>query len=205
MSLGETLLASKDILNLDNELVDIIVQVQYITRYREYCLGHGYRVTPQEVEIFTLRRLDLEYRLMNRLFGGTIVAEDRRHRTIEISLLIFSVVNLDLITVTAGPFRTLLRQLMKSLEHPNLLSLWWSARKVLLWVLFLGAHISAHPKEQQWFVYRLAQLSPRLGIKGWDDARRMLVGCFYVDRMYEESFRWIWNQASELSCGRIMA
>jgi hypothetical protein len=180
--------------------------VQYITRYREYCLGHGFRVTEQEVEIFTLKRLELEYRIMNRLFGDSRpVDDDPRHQAIEISLLIFSIVNLELLKPSAGPYRTLSKLLRGNLGHPQLLSIWWPALDILMWALFLGAHISSHPKERLWYVYRLAQLPPRMGLQTWDQARQVLTGCFYVDRMYEESFRDIWNEAMGLGCAQIMS
>jgi hypothetical protein len=179
-------------------LIDLVRQVQYITRYREYCLGHGYRVTPQEVEIFTLRRLHLEYRIMRRLFGPDRANEDPRHTSLQISLLIFSIVNLELLTTSAGPFRTLSKLLRASLDRPDILTMWWEAPDVLMWILLMGAHISVHPKERLWYLYRLAPLPARLSLHNWQEARQMLTGCFYVDRLHEDSFIQIWNEVTRM-------
>lgn len=197
-SVGESLIASKDALRLDEELIGLVRQAQYITRYREYCLGHGYRVTSQEVEVFTLRRLDLEYRIMRRLFGPDRGNSYPEHTSIQIAILIFSTVNLELLNASAGPFRTLSKLLRASLESSELLTAWWEAPDVLMWILFMGAHISVHPKERLWYLYRLAPLPARLSLHSWQEAREMLRWCFYVDRLHEDSFIQIWNEATRL-------
>lgn len=67
-----------------------------------------------------------------------------------------------------------------------------------MWVLCLGAHISSGQKERPWFILQLAKGTQILRLQEWEDLRCLLMQFFYLDRVYQESLRMIWDEVQLL-------
>ena len=67
-----------------------------------------------------------------------------------------------------------------------------------MWVLFLGAHMSAGQRERPWFVMNLARGARLLKLDNWVDVRTILLRYFYIDRVYQKSFEEAWQEARML-------
>lgn len=81
---------------------------------------------------------------------------------------------------------------MTALEHSDLESFWYPGHDVLVWALFLGVHISAGRRERPWFIVQLARGARFYAGRSWDEVRTRALGrCFFVERVYGESFREI--------------
>ncbi|KAJ5808725.1 hypothetical protein N7474_009994 [Penicillium riverlandense] len=66
---------------------------------------------------------------------------------------------------------------------------------LLLWMLFIGAACSSYlPTERIFFVSELAAASRLQGINTWQEARPILLGFFYVDRVHLPMLRQIWEE-----------
>lgn len=65
---------------------------------------------------------------------------------------------------------------------------------MLLWALFLGAHMSLGERERPWFVNMLAVVAQTIQLHGWLQLRALLARFYYVDRVFQEPFRRIWDE-----------
>jgi len=119
------------------------------------------------------------------------------------------------------PSQAIIRRLNKALkaalewseaEHS---SFWKPYPKLLMWVLFIGAHSSPSPpsssgsaavgtgdeqrdeegKVRRWFVFRLRRVArDKLRLRGWEEVRKILKQHFYIDRVYRKSLMKIWEE-----------
>ncbi|OQD87255.1 hypothetical protein PENANT_c006G05815 [Penicillium antarcticum] len=68
-------------------------------------------------------------------------------------------------------------------------------RDLLIWQLFMGAVCSATlPAERVFFVSELAAAVRLQGISTWQEARALLLGFFYVDRVHLSMLRQVWDE-----------
>lgn len=96
--------------------------------------------------------------------------------------------------------RCLIEDLRTALEATDLHSCWGTAaNKALLWVLFVGAHMSFGQRERPWFVVALARVVTTLELRDWMHVRGLLIRFYYSDRVFQESFRKIWEEVGILN------
>ncbi|KAJ5750461.1 hypothetical protein N7533_007489 [Penicillium manginii] len=79
-------------------------------------------------------------------------------------------------------------------------------RDLLIWLLFVGAACSqVMPLERTFFVSELATACRLHGVTSWQEARSILLGFFYVDRVHLPMLRQIWQEVqlqSDFSAAR---
>ena len=92
-----------------------------------------------------------------------------------------------------------MEDLKAALEATDLQSCWGIANEAFLWVLFVGAHMSFGQRERPWFVVALARVVPTLKLHDWIQVRNLLTRFYYSDRVFQESFRNIWEEAAMLT------
>jgi hypothetical protein len=94
-------------------------------------------------------------------------------------------------------------------------SFWKPYPKLLMWVLFIGAHASPSPSPssagavagaedeqrdeegevRRWFIFRLRRVArDKLCLREWEEVRKILKRHFYIDRVYRRSFMEIWEE-----------
>lgn len=94
--------------------------------------------------------------------------------------------------------RCLIEDLKQALDATDLGSCWGNASTALLWVLFQGAHLTFGERERPWFVAYLAKTSRQLRLRNWMQVRSILVRFYYVDGVFQDSFRKIWEEVELL-------
>jgi hypothetical protein len=132
---------------------------------------------------------------------------------LRVSLLLFFYANWRMHEPTSPIMRTLSSQLKDSLDaytsvhcaiftytiphtySPTTDPYGSAVHGLLIWILCLGAHASAGQRERPWFVLQVAVGSRVLGLRRWEDLRRLVLGFFYSDEVYGESFREIWDES----------
>ncbi|KAJ5103261.1 hypothetical protein N7532_003790 [Penicillium argentinense] len=68
-------------------------------------------------------------------------------------------------------------------------------RDLLIWLLFIGAACSqVMPSERTYFVTELATACRLHGVTSWQEARSILLGFFYADRVHLPMLRQIWQE-----------
>jgi hypothetical protein len=86
--------------------------------------------------------------------------------------------------------------LQASLQKTDLPSFWSPYSSLLLWVIFVGVHVSRTKKERPWFVFYLARGVKLLEIQTLDQLRDVLSRFFYLDRLFGKSLTKIWEEVS---------
>jgi hypothetical protein len=69
-----------------------------------------------------------------------------------------------------------------------------SAPELLLWVLFIGSEGAKGHPSRTWYLSRLANVGQYLMLSSWEDARDLLKGFFYVDRVVATPLEQLWNE-----------
>ncbi|KAJ5574381.1 uncharacterized protein N7459_008808 [Penicillium hispanicum] len=68
-------------------------------------------------------------------------------------------------------------------------------RDLLIWLLFMGAICSqAMPSERAYFVSELVDAARLHGVNSWQEARSILQGFFYTDRVHLPMLRQVWHE-----------
>jgi hypothetical protein len=68
-------------------------------------------------------------------------------------------------------------------------------RDLLIWLLFIGAACSqCLPTERAYFVSELATALRLHGVSSWQEARSILLGFFYADRVHLPMLRQVWQE-----------
>jgi hypothetical protein len=117
------------------------------------------------------------------------------------------------------PSRAIIHRLNKALKatlawsEAKDCSFWTSYPKLLMWVLFIGAHSSPPSSSggavggaedgqrdeegevRRWFVFQLRRVArDQLCLSGWEEVRKILKQHYYVDRVYRMSLMKIWEE-----------
>jgi len=70
------------------------------------------------------------------------------------------------------------------------------ASLLCLWIVFLGGSVVAGTKDRTWFVARLARMIMEMQICSWEDAKSLLMGFLWLDRVHESPCKNMWDEAS---------
>ena len=138
-------------------------------------------------------RVNIDHRLLSYPFDhyGT-------HRPIQEAIrqafVTFSSAHYCVVQPSSKIARCYVEDLQNALTMTDLKSCWGTASRALLWVLFQGAHLTFAQRERPWFVTALARVSQSLQLQTWIQTRAILVRFYYVDRVFQESFRKIWEE-----------
>lgn len=88
-----------------------------------------------------------------------------------------------------------IQALRAALEATIPTGLFTLCRDLLIWLLFIGAACSqALPSERAYFVSELAIAARLHGVGSWHEARSILLGYFYADRVHLAMLRQIWQE-----------
>ena len=108
---------------------------------------------------------------------------------------------------------TALKTALERLEAKHS-SFWKPYPKLLMWILFIGAHASPCPSPsppvavagaedeqgneegevRRWFIFQLRRVAKdKLCLRGWEEVRKILKQHFYIDRVYRRSLMEIWE------------
>lgn len=141
----------------------------------------------------TIMRVNIDHRLLSYPFDhyGT-------HRPIQEAIrqafVTFSSAHYCVVQPSSKIARCHIEDLQNALIMTDLKSCWGTASRALLWVLFHGAHLTFGQRERPWFVTALARVSQSLQLQTWIQTRAILVRFYYVDRVFQDSFRKIWEE-----------
>ena len=126
-------------------------------------------------------------------------AQNNMQEPCRIALLIFCNTNNQINQPGSVLYRTLAAQLSDTLERSVLESFWESSHGILMWILFLGAFITEGQPESRWFVMNIASGLRNIQINWWAEMETILLRFFYLERIHQNAFEQIWNDAIELS------
>ncbi len=188
---------------LHPQILICIYDLADLVRYAERCRSKDPQVLEEpssKSEFFDNQNLYIEYRLLCFPYDHadilTIQISNPLQECIRLALLLF--INTALWhgwPPSSAIIRSPLTALWRALESTNLQLFWRMSSDVLLWILFIGANSSLGQIERPWFVELLRQGKVALGLPDeWEGVERRLQGCLYLERVYGEAFRGIWDE-----------
>lgn len=120
---------------------------------------------------------------------------------VRLAIILYSSAHYNVVQPSSSVARALITDLKEALEQSDLRNLWTDASNILLWVLFLGAHMSSGQVERSWFIAAMSKVRSlkMKNDKGWFAARRILIGCYYSDRVFMESLKKVWKEVETLA------
>ncbi|KIW62442.1 hypothetical protein PV04_10615 [Phialophora macrospora] len=183
---------------LDWRISQAFRDMRDVVQYREYY--HEKQVLPvqEENDYINAKSYHFRYAALSAPFEARAPASDKEEAC-RLALLIFWFSNYQVTSPDSALNRTLTAQLKTALQGSDLKGLWGPHFELLTWVLMLGAFISAGQRERPWYVVTLAKVSKELKLKDWGELRELLLTFFYLDRIYAQGMRDIWDEASLLA------
>jgi hypothetical protein len=181
----------------DWQLNQAFHDLREVMLYREYYHHKECAPPAAELDHFNAKSYSLRYLVLTIPFQNQTPVSDKQEAC-RIALLIFWNANYLLGRPESALFRRLTTQLKAALETSDLQHFWGPHFELLMWVLFLGAHISAGQRERPWFAMNLAKGARLLKLDNWADVRTILLRYFYIDRVYQKSFEEVWQEARML-------
>jgi len=181
----------------DWQLAQAFRDLREVMLYREYYQFQSQAPPPAELDHFNIKSYNLRYLILTLPFQMVPPASDKQEPC-RLALLIFWNANYMVANPDSALFRALTTQLKVALEKSDMQGVWGPHFELLMWVLFLGAHISGGQRERPWFVLNLARGARILKLGEWDNVRKMLLRFFYLDRVYQKSFQEAWQEAKML-------
>jgi hypothetical protein len=157
---------------------------------------------PLEKRYISIKRVNIDHRFLSYAFDHPDdVSHSPVQEVVRLAYILYSRSYYGIVQPASVVARALVADLKAALEQSDLRGLWNDASNVLLWVLFLGAHMSAGQVERGWFVTAMCKIrSDKMrGDKSWFGARRVLLGCYYSDRVFMESLKRVWKEVETLA------
>ena len=205
---------------LHRKLVSAFGDLREVTLYRECYNGKDCDLSTEEIEYFHWKGYRLRYLCHSIPFErqrssgdagdaneGTgrdksvIQTDDGRQEPCRLALLTYYHSNHLVSQPSSATFRLFTVQLKAALEGSDLSSFWVPYPELLMWVLFVGAHISVGQVEWQWFISYLARGAQLLDIGTLAGLRKMLLRYFYIDRVYGSSLISAWEEMQKIRHG----
>ncbi|KIX96204.1 uncharacterized protein Z520_07982 [Fonsecaea multimorphosa CBS 102226] len=183
---------------LDWRISQAFRDMKDVVQYREYYHEKQLNPAPDENEYINAKSYHFRYAALSAPFELREPASDKEEAC-RLAMLIFWFSNFQVSRPDSALNRTLTAQLKTALQASDLKGLWGPHYELLVWVLLLGAYISAGQRERPWFVLNLARVSRVLKLQTWDQVRQVLLKFFYLDRIYAEGMRQSWEEASLLA------
>lgn len=178
------------------EMQDTIRDMRESTPFKEYVVDNELGPSFAGSDVMAVRRMHIVHRLLTFTpQKSTVTSRTETEEAVRIALLIFWNANLMLHQPSSAIFRSLTAQLKDALEHTDTRFFWTPLSDALLWILFLGAHISLGQMQRPWFVMQIARGAQVLKLRDWSEARSLLCRFFYLDRVYLTSYQTIWDEA----------
>ena len=181
-------------------MLELVAQRRKYFLFKALSSRNFVQPTSEEHEYFVLTELLVDYRLLSLPFESDTVITPLQEC---VRLALFTFGHLTKMSFEPGSLwtRALVNQFKESLEQTDLASFWSPLSTLLLWIVFLGAHVSQSLKEHPWFILHLANGVNLLKLQAADEMREVLVRFFYVETCFAQSMQTIWEEASLIANG----
>lgn len=143
-------------------------------------------IMPTDNDLFLL----LEYQLVNVTYP---VSHNGFNEPLRLAMLIY--LNMRIWHLHSFPYMAYLTGYLRTALEGALARLRGDDPRLLFWILFIGDMASLGHEGHSWFVERLAEIAyEHLGIRGWSEAREVLVGYFYTDQPGDIGGEDLWGE-----------
>ena len=93
---------------------------------------------------------------------------------------------------------SLVEQLLEVLRSLDLERCWRSYPNLMMWAFMFGTYTCADNVRREWFLFTLVNGARGKMLWDWENVRRILLGYFYLDRLYQDEFKKITEEVGML-------
>lgn len=93
---------------------------------------------------------------------------------------------------------SLMSQLLEVMESLDLQDCWERYTELMVWAFMFGAFTSTQQAQREWVLFEMAKGGRGRVNWQWEEIEKILLGFFYVDRLYEANFRKICDEVKAL-------
>ncbi|GLI74739.1 hypothetical protein PoHVEF18_002986 [Penicillium ochrochloron] len=186
-SLGVTIFSSSWYTMLSHTMKTFLQVMRRLILYYEHAQRNPASVMPTDNDLF----LVAEHQVLSACYTTSDPTDI--NEPLRLTLVVY--LNLRVWHFQSFPFmQYVVESLRQSLEVP-FLHLQTETPELLFWILVLGSLASQGYKCHRWYINRLIEMTERLGLSEWEEARAILGGYFYTnqtsEKMAEEN---LWNE-----------
>ena len=181
---------------LGPELLHPISEQRKYIVFKELCLAGDLIPTYEDCQYFYSAQTLAEYQLLSLPFDNAEHPLTPAQESVRLALFIFARPFIALIKPSAFT-RTMFRKLRASLQRSEISSLWAPNYELLLWVLFIAAHISNSQDEWTWVIVHISELVKLLRLHTVSQIEEILVGFFYPEDCLGRTLIDVWRAAQQ--------
>lgn len=169
---------------LGSKLLHLISEQRSYIRFMELCVLDLVRPTYEEMRVAYATQFSIEYQLLSLPFEETDKPLTPLQETVRLALYVSAQPIVHVSKPSAAVFRAIAAQLKESVERVDMLALCNNNRELLLWVLFVIAHISKGEEEWIWCVTRISQVVESLGLSTVKQIEDALRGFYHLGESF---------------------
>lgn len=179
-------------------LLHVATKQRTVMHFRCICSRGDYSPTPTDMQYIYGLEMSVEYHL-------TVLRADESltpaQHAVRLALFIFPQPFILVAKPNAAFCRAMTKRMKKWLERSDLVSLWAPKCDLLLWVLFVTAHISIGEAEWPWVLSCLSTLISFLGLQSVGEMEKVLNGFYYHPPFFMVTAEKIWAEHELCSSG----
>lgn len=180
-----------EIMGLD--LLEIIGNQREVMLWKQlFSLGKA-DPSPEEITYVYTKQMAVEYELLTMPFHAHDPPLRSSEQALRLALFTFTRPIILVARSSAAFPRAMALQIKSHLLLTDLANLWGTNSDVLLWILFVVAHVSLGQPEFDWCMVYIHQIVRALGLNTRDDLEQLLLGFYYFPEYFGETLQAIWT------------
>ena len=182
---------------LGPEMLHLISEQRKYVLFKELCILDHLRPTYEDVQFIYTTQTLVEYQLLSLPFDNIGHPLTPAQESVRLALFVFAQPIITLTKPSSAFTRSMARQLKESLLCTEMPSLWSPNFDLLLWVLFIAAHISDGQEEWTWVVTHISKLVRLLRLQALNQVEEILLGFYYPQDAFGRTLIAIWRDAQQ--------
>ena len=176
---------------LNSEIVQSYRELGLVIAFRESCIGNETDVELIEIEYFNTLWLRAQHSLITFSSSCCFRQDSDVQSICRIVVPIFAIQNQLDIYRQSAVIESLMNQFLEILKSLDLQDCWGRYTDLMVWAFMFGAYTSTQQAQREWFLFGMTKGGHERVAWQWEEVRKSLLGCFYVDRLFEADFRMI--------------
>lgn len=195
-SMAGRFFAASNALLIGPQLLHLISEQRKCIAFKELCTLGVLNPPYDDIQYIYSLQVANDYELLMIPFNQECGEISPVQEALRLVLYIFAQPIIAVASPKAAFSRSMVRQLQAALECSECSTLWQRNFDLLLWVLFIGAHISYGEKEWDWFLAHIAMITRVLGIRSANEVKGVLSGFYYFPKLFDGTMEIVWKDTS---------
>ena len=198
-SLSSSLQGAKYSPFLEPSIMQAYQELSIVIAYKESSIGKEKQLDMLEIEYFDTLWLRVQHELIS------LTASSFLREISDVQKICGLVIKMFVGHYQVGLYyhfatiESLVNKTMELFKSLDLQECWEEYPELMLWAFLLTIYATTDPMKQEWFLFELAKGVRNRVVWEWKTVREILLGFFYVDRVYQEKFRAICEEVRVLN------